>query len=181
MLTRRAQYGMSEAPLNRTHRDKKKTLSIPVCSGLSLLAIALSILLLNPYPLCAVPLLFGLNLWRRAAGVKKLKIDIGSGRLAVAVLRGQASFGYFSFFHLVRYYLVLFIGFGVLWYPLWILGGLALVYASTADYLNKRPALFYPVFLVFYLLEHLAYQVGVFWGCVKKGYFGSYLVKVKIT
>ena len=181
MLSRRFQYGMSEAPLYRAHRNKKKTLAIPVFSGLTLLAIALSILLVNPYPLCAVPLLFGLNLWRRAAGVKKLKIDIGSGGVAGAALRSQASFGYFAFFHLVRYYLILFIGLGFLWYPLWVLGGLAVVYASAADYLNKRPALFYPVFLFFYVMEHLAYQVGVFWGCLKTGYFGSYLVKVRLA
>jgi mycofactocin system glycosyltransferase len=180
MLTRRAQYGMSEAPLYRTHREKKKTLSIPVFSGLELLAIVLAILLVNPYPLCAVPLFCGLNLWRRTAAVKKLKIDIGPGRLAGAVLRGLLSFGYFAFFHLVRYYLILFIGFGVLWYPLWILGGLALVYASTADYLNRRPALFYPVFFFYFLLEQLAYQAGVFWGCLKKGYFGSYVVSFRI-
>jgi len=181
MLARRAQYGMSEAPLYRAHRHKKKTLSIPIFSGLSLLAIALSILLLNPYPLCAVPPLFGLSLWRRAAGVKKLEIDIGFGRLSGVALKSQALFGYFAFFHLVRYYLILFIGFGVLWYPLWILGGLALVYASIADYLNKRPELFYPVFLFFYVTEHLAYQAGVFLGCLKTGYFGSYLVSFRIT
>jgi mycofactocin glycosyltransferase len=180
MLARRAHYGMSEAPLYRAHRAKKKTLSIPIFSGLSLLVIVLAILLLNPYPLCAVPLLFGLNLWRRAAAVKKLKIDIGPGRLAGAALRSLLSFGYFAFFHLVRYYLILFIGLGVLWYPLWIVVGLTLVYASAVDYLNKRPALFYPVFLFYYFLEHLAYQVGVFWGCLKKGHFGSYAVTLRI-
>ena len=181
MLSRRFQYGMSESPLYRAHRDKKKTLSIPVFSGLSLLVIALAILLLNPYPLCAVPVLFGLNLWRRAAAVKKYRMGIGPGRLASAAMRTFFSFDYFAFFHIARYYLILFIGFGVLWYPLWIIGGLALVYASATDYLIKKPALFYPVFLFFYLLEHLAYQVGVFWGCLKKGYFGSYVVKARIT
>ena len=40
----------------------------------------------------------------------------------------------------------------------------------------RRPALPYPVFLWFYTLEHLAYQLGVFWGCLRRGYFGSYLV-----
>jgi hypothetical protein len=86
---------------------------------------------------------------------------------------------YFAFFHLIRYYLVLLAGLGFLRYPVWIFGGAALLYASIVDYLLKRPKLFYPVFLSFYLLEHLAYQVGVFWGCLKKGYFGSYLLKLR--
>jgi len=170
---------MSEAPLYRAHRDKRKSLPIPVFSGLSLLAVALAILLLNPYPLCAVPLLFGLDLWRRTITVKKHKMGTGFIRLVNAALRSYLSFFYFAFFHLVRYYLVLFIGFGVLWYPLWILGGLALIYASALDYITKKPELFYPVFLFFYLLEHLSYQVGVFWGCLRQGYFGSYILSFR--
>jgi mycofactocin system glycosyltransferase len=179
MLLRRAQYGMSESPLYRAHRDKRKSLPIPIFSGLSLLALVLAILLLNPYPLCAVPLLFGLDLWLFSWRVRKYHIDLGFTRLIHAALRSSYSFFYFAFFHLVRYYLVLFIGFGVLWYPLWILGGLALVYASVVDYITKKPALFYPVFLFFYLLEHLFYQVGVFWGCLRQGYFGSYVLKFR--
>jgi mycofactocin system glycosyltransferase len=179
MLLRRAQYGMSEAPLYRTHRDKKKSLPIPVFSGLSLLALALAILLLNPFPLCAIPPLFGLDLWLFSWRVRKYQIGMDFCRLVHAALRSSYSFLYFAFYHLVRYYLILFIGFGVLWYPLWILGGLAMVYVSVMDYIAKRPALFYPVFLFFYLLEHLSYQVGVFWGCLRQGYFGSYILRFR--
>jgi hypothetical protein len=38
----------------------------------------------------------------------------------------------------------------------------------------KKPRLPYPVFLFFYTLEHLAYQAGVFLGCLRERYFGSY-------
>jgi hypothetical protein len=79
----------------------------------------------------------------------------------------------------MRYYLVLFIGLGFAWHPFWYFGGAAIVYTSLTDFIVKRPGLFYPVFLCFYLLEHLAYQTGVFWGCVKNGYFGAYLVSFK--
>jgi mycofactocin system glycosyltransferase len=180
MLRRRAQYGMSEAPLYRAHRDKKKNMRIPVFSGLSWLALVLAVVLLNPYPLCAIPLLFGFDLWRRPRVTRKFKMGLSFGQLVSAALRSHLSCFYFVFFHLIRYYLVVFIGFGVLWYPLWILGGLALVYASLVDYFVKRPRLFYPIFLFFYLLEHLSYEAGVFWGCLKNGYFGSYLISIKI-
>ena len=102
-------------------------------------------------------------------------------RIVYAALRSYLSFFYFAFFHLIRYYLILFIGLGFLWCPMWIFGGTAVIYASIVDYLVKKPELFYPVFLFFYVMEHLAYQVGVFWGCVKKGYFGSYLVNFRRT
>jgi mycofactocin system glycosyltransferase len=179
LLSRRALYASSEAPLYHAHPAKRKSLRIPLFSGLSLLALALSILLLNPYPLCAVPLLFGLDLWLRSAKVKKYSAGFGFTGVLYAALRSYLSFFYFVFFHLVRYYLVLFIGFGFLWYPLWIFGGTALLYASIVDYATKRPALFYPVFLFFYTFEHLAYQVGVFWGCLKNRYFGSYLLSFR--
>jgi mycofactocin system glycosyltransferase len=179
MLSRRALYAGSEAHLYRAHRDKKKSLHVPLFSGLSLLALSLAILLLNPCPLCAIPPLFASDLWRRSVRVKKYRMGVSFSRLVYAALRSWLSFFYFAFFHLVRYYLILFIGFGFLWYPVWILGGTALLYASVVDYSMKRPELFYPVFLFFYLLEHLVYQLGVFWGCLKNRYFGSYLLSFR--
>jgi mycofactocin glycosyltransferase len=179
MLRRRAQYGMSEAVLYRAHRDKRKSLQIPVFSGLSFLALALAVLLYYPQPLVAIPILFGLDLWRRSITTRKFKMGLAFSRLVYSALRSYLSFFYFAFFHLVRYYLVLFIGFGFVWPPAWIFGGLAIIYASIVDYLMKKPELFYPVFLFSYVLEHLAYQVGVFWGCLKKGYFGSYLLRFR--
>jgi mycofactocin system glycosyltransferase len=181
MLPRRFEYATSEAVLYRAHRDKRKSLPVSVGGGLSFLALALAILLMSPYPLCLIPILLGYDLWRRSSRTKRLKIDLTFSRIISSIFRSWLSFLYFAFFHLVRYYLVLFIGFGFLWHPLWILGGLAVVYASVLDFSVKRPALLYPVFLFYYSLEHLAYQVGVFWGCLKKGYFGSYRLSFRRT
>jgi mycofactocin system glycosyltransferase len=174
MLKRRFEYATSEAVLYRAHRDKRKTMQVSAFSGLAFLALALAVLLVNPYPLGAILLLFGLDLWRRSAKTKGLKIDLAFSQTVYSAFRSWLSFYYFAFFHLARYYLVLFIGFGFLWHPLWIFGGLAVVYASAVDFSVRKPALLYPVFLFYYFLEHLAYQVGVFWGCLKTGYFGSY-------
>jgi cellulose synthase/poly-beta-1,6-N-acetylglucosamine synthase-like glycosyltransferase len=179
MMKRRVDYGASEAPLYRTHPEKRKIMPAPVFSGLSFLALALSVVLMNPWPLCALPLLFGLDLWRRSAKINRLKIGLAFLHLLSAAFRSYLSFFYFVFFHLVRYYLILFIGFGFIWYPLWLFGALALVYASIVDYCVKKPGLLYPAFLFYYLTEHLAYQAGVFWGCLKKGYFGSYFVSFR--
>ena len=88
-------------------------------------------------------------------------------------------FFYFSFFHLVRYYLILILVLGFLLHSLWLFGGVAVLYTSIVDYYVKKPSLNYPFFLFFYLLEHLAYQAGVFWGCLKLRHFGSYLVSFK--
>jgi len=179
MLKRRGEYGTSEAVLYRTHRDRRKMMQVSLFSGLSFLAVAFAVLLLNPYPLCLLPVLFGFDLWRRSSKTKRLKIELGFSQITSSASRSYISLYYFAFYHLVRYYLILFIGFGFLWYPLWIFGGLALIYASIVDRYVKRPGLYYPVFLFYYFLEQLAYQVGVFWGCLKRGYFGSYLLSFK--
>jgi hypothetical protein len=46
------------------------------------------------------------------------------------------------------------------------------------DYAIKRPRLGFPVFLFYYLLEHLSYQTGVFAGCLRLRSFGSYKVRL---
>lgn len=179
MLRRRSQYGTSEASLYRYHHDKRKTFLISVYTGLSFLALTLAILLLNPYPLILIPLLFGTELFRKSATLKKYQMALPFRQIAYAILRSYLSFGYFALFHLVRYYLILIFGLGFLLHSLWLFGGLAVLLTSIVDYSVKKPGLPYPVFFLFYLLEHLAYQLGVFWGCLKLRYFGSYLISFR--
>jgi mycofactocin system glycosyltransferase len=176
MLQRRSEYGTSEAELYRTHRDKRKGFAISPYSGLSFLVLTLSILLMNPYPLCLMPILFGIDLWRKSLIVTRFRMAISFPQIVYSALRSYLSFFYFAFFHLMRYYLILIVGLGFLWHPLWLFSGLALVDTSIVDYYVKKPGLLYPVFFFFYLLEHLAYQIGVFRGCLKLKYFGSYLL-----
>lgn len=179
MLKRRSQYGTSEASLYLTHRDKKKTFLISIYAGLSFLALTLAILLVNPYPIGLIMLLFGLDLFRKSDTLKKFKIVLPFRHIVYATFRSYLSFFYFAFFHLVRYYLVLIFGLGFLLHSLWFFGGVAIIFTSIVDYYVKRPNLFYPVFLFFYVLEHLAYQIGVFWGCLKLKYFRSYILSFK--
>ena len=181
MLGRRSEYGTSEASLYQTHRDKRKTFPISIYAGLSFLALTLSILLMNPYPLCLILLLFGLDLLRKSTTLKKFKMALPLGRIVYSTFRSYLSFLYFAFFHLVRYYLIVILGLGFLLNSLWIFGGLAILCTSMVDYSVKRPNLPYPVFLLYYVLEHLAYQIGVFWGCFKQKYFGSYIIAFRHT
>ncbi len=181
MLQRRAEYGSSEAMLYGAHRDKKKNFSISVFSGLSFLALLLAIILLNPYPLCAIPLFFIIDSMIKSGAAGKNKMPRSFRQVAASALRSYFSFFYYAFFHIIRYYLVWIIALGFWWYPLWILGGLGIVWSSGTDYFIKKPALLYPVFLFYYLLEHLVYQAGVLAGCFKHKYFGSYLLSFKIA
>lgn len=179
MLARRGDYGTSEASLYRYHRDKKKTFLISIYTGLFFLALTLAILLMNPYPLIAIPLIFGYDVFRKSATLKKYKMALPFRQIAYSILRSYLSFCYFAFFHLVRYYLILIFALGFLLNSLWLFSGLAILLTSIVDYSVKKPSLAYPTFLLFYILEHLAYQIGVFWGCLKLKYFGSYIISFK--
>jgi len=179
MLKRRFDYGTSESFLYRAHRDKKKTFLVSPFAALSLLALVLAIVLLSPWPLIGIPVFFGIDLARRSNIISKAGMTYPLIELGYSTSRNYLSFYYFAFFHLVRYYLILFIGFGFLWPPLWILSSLMLVYASVTDYFVKKPELKFHLFFFFYLSEHLFYQAGVFWGCLKSRYFGSYMLKFK--
>lgn len=179
MLLRRLDYGTSEAPLYRAHRGKVKTFVISPFGGLSFLAVMLSVLLVNPYPLLALPLSFMLDMWRMSRAAAGFPGSPGLRRTLAPALRGHLSFIYFAGFHLVRYYLVVILALGFAWPPFWWFAGTLLVIASVVDYVVKKPRLLYPFFLFFYLAEHVFYQVGVFLGCVKRWYFGSYRVSFR--
>lgn len=174
MLKRRGEYGTSEASLYRTHQDKRKRLPVSIPAVLSLIALLLAIFL-NPYIIGFILLFFGLDLYRKYGTLKRFKVALPWPQLSYAVLRSYFSFAYFALFHLVRYYLILLLALGFLACPLWLCCAAALLLTSGVDYRVKKPGLTYPVFLFFYTLEHLAYQLGVFWGCLRLGYFRSYL------
>jgi mycofactocin glycosyltransferase len=181
MLKRRADYGSSEALLYGKHRDKGKTFSISLFSGLSWLALVLAIVLWNPYLLLGVLFFYVVDTMIRLSSLRMVDVPVSRLGIFAFTLRIHFSSFYYAFYHLTRYYLVLFVGFGFLWWPLWIVGGLELLWAAVVDFMVKKPALFFPVFLFYYLLEQLAYQVGVFMGCFKYRYFGSYLLSFKAS
>ncbi len=179
MLQRRSDYGTSEASLYKTHRDKRKTFSVSFLSGLSLPALSLAVLLANAWPLVPMLVLFGVDVFRKRATLLKFDVESPFQQVVLSTLRSYVSLFYYAFSHLTRYYLILIFALGFLWHPFWYFGSLALIYASVVDYCVKKPGLPYPVFLFYYLLEHLAYQIGVFTGCIKQKYFGSYILSLR--
>ncbi len=78
-------------------------------------------------------------------------------------------------FHLVRYYLAVLLLGGLAWPGLWALAALAVVGVGTVEYVTRRPRLSLPTYLVFFVGEHLAYQLGVAAGCLRRRTFRSYL------
>jgi mycofactocin glycosyltransferase len=174
MLRRRGFYGTSESILYKSHKDKHKRFPVPLFAGLSFLALVATILIQNPWILSFIFLFLGVDLIQKMMAVNRSGIGFSFNLIFHSTLRSFFSFYYFASFHLLRYYLILLLMLGFLFHPIWYFAMLVLILASFTDYIVKKPKLTYPVFLYFYTLEHLAYQIGVFWGCLKLKYFRSY-------
>ncbi len=175
MLRRRAEYGTSEAPLHSLHPDKRKRFPMAFAPLASVIALSAALILLQPWLLLAT---LGPPLWegmRRSMRLRRAGVHVPTRRVWFAVARGHLSMLHFVLFHLVRYYLVVLAGIGLLVHGVWLFAAVALVYVSAIDYWIRRPRLSYPVFLGFFMAEHVAYQIGVAVGCGRAGSARSYL------
>ena len=180
MLKRRLEYGTSEGVLYRLHPEKKKVLPIPLVSALAFVSLCASILFLSPLPLFFSFACFLFDAASKAVRTGRTGARIPLRKVAFSGIRTYLSFFYFASFHLARYYLaaILLAGFAV--HTLWPLAAFFILLSSVVDYETKRPALRYPAFFFYYVLEHLFYQTGVFLGCVKARTFGSYRMRLSI-
>jgi len=179
MLRRRADYGTSEATLHALHPDKRKRFPLALAPLATVAILSAAMVALEPWllPVCLAP-----PLWdgtRRALHLRRKGIHLPARRVWSTVLRGHLSMLYFTYFHLVRYYLAPLAAAGLLAPGVWLLTAFALLYAAAVDYSTRRPCMGYPAYLGYYLAEHAAYQSGVIAGCVRSRTFRSYLPAIQ--
>ena len=176
MLKRRADYGTSEAMRYTLHPDKGKRSG---CRRRPQLPSSPSRRpRLRPPLLLFVPLgCLPAEACVKAARIRRLGLGVPFRRIFSSLLRSYFSFSYFVSFHLVRYYLAPLLVLGFLFHPAWRLSGFIVAVSSSVDYATKRPRLAFPVFLFYYVLDHLSYRTGVLAGCLRAGSFGSYKVR----
>jgi hypothetical protein len=105
--------------------------------------------------------------------IRRETVQIGVVYTVFAVLRSYAAFFYHFCAFVSRYYLIL----GILIIPLlplasMVIFGIHLLIVSV-DYFIKKPRLNPISFLLYFSLEQLSYQLGVWWGCLKHFSFNS--------
>ena len=165
---RRFDYGTSEPLLQQFHVKRIKQFLFPLPAsifwGLFLLSIASGqIPLLG---LCGIMLLTDSLI--RFTRLRKKNIPIYFTRLLSATSRSYLAFFYHCCAFVSRYYL--------LWAPLiFILAplGSAIVVCmhlltGIGEYRIKKPRLHLPSFLIYFTMDQLSYQLGVWWGCFKR-------------
>jgi mycofactocin glycosyltransferase len=169
--SRRFDYGTSEPLLQHLHTERPKTLFLPPASSLIWVLAALSIWMqsIASFGLCVLVALID-----SGASMRKLRtrsIPVRIPEVLFAVLRSYLAFLFHTCAFVSRYYL------------LWILPlfaffpktGLVLLgvhmLVGIGEYWIKKPGLTPFSFLLYFSLEQVSYQLGVWWGCVKKKYF----------
>ncbi len=170
--SRRFDYGTSEPLLQRLYSKRNKKLVLPGAQSLFWCGVVASILLNSLFFLAFAGIVVLAEVMEKFSRVHQRRLPIAPFHLFSAVLRGHFAFFYqwCSFFS--RYYLIgSFILFPVLpWVSALVIGMHFLT--GLVEFFIKKPRLSFPSFFFYFSLEQLSYQLGVWWGCFKKNYFG---------
>jgi mycofactocin system glycosyltransferase len=176
-MSRRFDYGTSEGMLQLLHPRRRKQMVVPL-----LLALLLALCLITPFvgiwPLLLALGLLAVDTISVRVRLARRGLPVGLLALACGRLRALGSLIYYVSYHLVRYYAapLIVIALFVPGFWAWALPAAALLCAAGVDHAVRRPPLSFVRFCGIYLLEHIAYGAGVFWGCLSRRCFSSYRV-----
>jgi mycofactocin system glycosyltransferase len=181
MLKRKYEYGTSEPDLYHRHQEKEKIFPAPVYASITFLILLTAAISGRPILLFAILILLGIEFINKYATLKKVKtVKIKPMALVWANLKNTVSTYYYISFHLVRYYLILLAAACLVFPSAWRGVAIIILISSLVNYYQKKPKINYISFMVYYLLEHLSYQIGVFAGCVKIKNFRCYSLRLRL-
>jgi mycofactocin system glycosyltransferase len=180
---RRFDYGTSEAFLFTKHREVKKRFPFQP-ANLSFFLFCCLGLLTKPYlffPMAAT-VCVGESLFHKIRIRNKIKAPVVPfTNLLMATLKEYKILAYYLTFHFIRYYLLLIVLVTVLFPSVGFLAAAVVLFPATVEFFEKKPRLIFPLFLLFYLVEQIFYQTGVFWGCLRLRSFEPYHLSFKST
>jgi cellulose synthase/poly-beta-1,6-N-acetylglucosamine synthase-like glycosyltransferase len=176
-MSRRFDYGTSEGMLQLLHPLRRKQMVVP-----PVLALLLALCLMTPFagwwPLLLALGLLAVDTLSARVRFARRGLPIGLRELLAGRLRALGSLAYYLSYHLVRYYAVplIVIALVVPGFWAWALPAAAMLCSAGVDHAVRKPPLSFIRFCGVYLLEHIAYGAGVFWGCLRRRCFSSYRV-----
>jgi mycofactocin system glycosyltransferase len=176
--SRRFDYGTSEPLLQRFHAKRVKQFA---CSPQVALfwGSALVSIIWGWIPLLG---LSGITLLVDSlitfAKIRRRNIPIPFSRLILAAFRSYLTAFYHCCAFVSRYYLFS----TSLLFEVTPLGSAIVlgshVLAGIGEYSTKKPRLRLPLFFLYFTLDQFSYQLGVWWGCLKGGFFGPVNPKI---
>jgi len=180
---RRFDYGTSEPLLQRLHAKRIKHLVFPPAESLFWGLVILSTMFEYTTILALSGITVLIDSLTKFTKMRHRDIPIKFPHMFMAVFRGYLAFFYHCCAFVSRYYLI----WSIVIFPFvpfvsGIIIGMHFL-AGIVEYFIKKPRLNPVSFLLYFSLEQLSYQLGVWWGCLKKLYFGPVNPKIvyKIT
>jgi mycofactocin system glycosyltransferase len=174
---RRFDYGTSEALLYDRYHDVSKQFPRYWEGILILLLIAAGLTVLSVVPLIPVlAFLLGESVYKKMRIKRRFDIALPLVDIFTACVKCHLLTAYHLGHHLARYYLLPVVIVSIL-IPQAAPPLIGMVILPTiVEFFQKKPRLSFPVFTLFFWMEQLFYQAGVFWGCLKQGSFRLYRV-----
>ena len=173
LLRRRADYGSSEADLQRRHPDCHRVMPIPRLGLAALVTLTL--------PSLAWPAAVALASVIAAAGMReiaakrrqlaRLGVVLPAASVGRAVMREHVASLHGLSANALRYYGLPLLALAAVWPALWPAVAVVFLVAPALDYHRLRPACGPSVFIGLSWLEMAAYQVGVWRGCLRRQTF----------
>ncbi len=181
LLRRRADYGSSEADLQRRHPASRRIMLLPR-AGILLLSMLAALMVSWPaaIPFGAVLLtMIGFELLTKFRKLRRLGVAVPASRISAALLREHGASLYHLSADVSRYYGLPLVAISALWPPLLPPAVVLLLVSPISDYRRSEPFLSLPVFIHLYWLEMAAYQLGVWRGCLSRRTFSPLLPKIR--
>jgi len=169
LLRRRADYGSSEADLQRRHPEGRRVMALPI-AVIALLAalVTWSVSWLAGLALMLVALASVIGeLGQKFRQLRRAGVRLPAGQVIAAVLLEHQAALYHLGANVTRYYSLPLLVTGLLWPRLLLAAGILFLAPPVIDHRRLRPDLSLPAFIGLYWLELGAYQIGVWRGCLK--------------
>jgi mycofactocin system glycosyltransferase len=166
-FSRRFDYGTSEPILQRRHPGRVKQMLFPPGQAFFWAFAFLSVITGHVSMLGGSGLILLFQTINCLKKVRRNVLHLGFRRIAPAVFRGHLSFLYHCCAFVSRYYLIWALPAAPLCPSVAaaILG--AHLLTSFVQYVIRGPRLGFPAYLMYFSLEQVAYQSGVWWECLK--------------
>lgn len=168
---RRFDYGTSEPLLQRLHAKRVKHLIFPPAESLFWGLVVLSIIF-KYIPLMVLSgIIILIDSLIKFTKIRHKDIPIKFPHMFLAVFRGHLAFFYHCCAFVSRYYLI----WSIVIFPFVPFGSGIIIgmhfLAGVVEYFIKKPRLNLISFLLYFSLEQLSYQSGVWWRCLRMLYF----------
>lgn len=162
---RRFEYGTSEPLLQKMHPDKVKKMVFPISKTAFWLLALLAMITAQVGPLALGGLIVVADALQAIVRHRHLPVNLWS--VCGSVIRSYPTFLYHCCSFVSRYYLIFALAIGIIW-PV---GGIVIIamhlLAGIVEVHLKKPNVNPLVFFMYFTLEQLSYQLGVWYGCIK--------------